>query len=158
MTANYVLLETITVGAAGAASVTFNNIPQTGYTDLVVKASARSNNAGTADAVLISFNASTASFSEKYLYGSGSAASSGSTPARYIGEAVGNSATANTFSNIDIYIPNYLSANYKSFSVDSVTENNATAAGADLIAGLWSATTAINQLLARFLKDHNPAQ
>jgi hypothetical protein len=32
MTANYVLLEKITVGAAGAASVTFSGIPQTGYT------------------------------------------------------------------------------------------------------------------------------
>jgi hypothetical protein len=39
MTANYVLLEKITVGAATAASVTFSGIPQTGYTDLVVKAS-----------------------------------------------------------------------------------------------------------------------
>jgi hypothetical protein len=35
------LLEKITVGAAGASSVTFSGIPQTGYTDLVVKASAR---------------------------------------------------------------------------------------------------------------------
>jgi 2-dehydro-3-deoxyphosphooctonate aldolase (KDO 8-P synthase) len=36
MANTYTLLETITVGAAGAASVTFNSIPQTGYTDLVV--------------------------------------------------------------------------------------------------------------------------
>jgi hypothetical protein len=42
MTANYVLLEKITVGAAGASSVTFSGIPQTGYTDLVVKCSIRS--------------------------------------------------------------------------------------------------------------------
>ena len=32
----YTLLETITVGAATASSVTFNSIPQTGYTDLVL--------------------------------------------------------------------------------------------------------------------------
>jgi hypothetical protein len=44
MTANYVLLEKITVGAAGAASVTFSGIPQTGYTDLVVKVSGRNTN------------------------------------------------------------------------------------------------------------------
>ena len=36
-TPSYVLLEKITVGAAGASSVTFTGIPQTGYTDLVVK-------------------------------------------------------------------------------------------------------------------------
>jgi hypothetical protein len=41
MTANYVLLEKITVGAAGASSVTFSGIPQTGYTDLILKASIR---------------------------------------------------------------------------------------------------------------------
>jgi hypothetical protein len=41
MPANYVLLEKITVGAAGASSVTFSGIPQTGYTDLVVKATTR---------------------------------------------------------------------------------------------------------------------
>ena len=42
MGANYILLETITVGEAGASSVTFNNIPQSGYTDLKIVASARS--------------------------------------------------------------------------------------------------------------------
>jgi hypothetical protein len=43
MPANYVLLETAVVGAAGATSVTFNSIPQTGYTDLVIKYSLRTN-------------------------------------------------------------------------------------------------------------------
>jgi len=33
-TGTHTLLERITVGSAGAASVTFNSIPQTGYTDL----------------------------------------------------------------------------------------------------------------------------
>jgi hypothetical protein len=51
-------------------------------------------------------------------------------------------ATANTFGNTEFYIPNYTSSNYKSFSVDGVTENNATAAFA-LYAGLWSNTAAI---------------
>jgi hypothetical protein len=38
MTENYVLLETIEL-TQSAASVTFDNIPQTGYTDLVLKMS-----------------------------------------------------------------------------------------------------------------------
>ena len=47
MAANYTLLEKITVGSAGASSVTFSSIPQTGYTDLVVKYTAR--NTGTSN-------------------------------------------------------------------------------------------------------------
>ena len=50
MANTYTLLETVTVGAAGAASVTFNSIPQTGYTDLVIKCSVR----GTASALYAS--------------------------------------------------------------------------------------------------------
>ena len=42
MPANYVLLATQTVGNGGAASVTFANIPQSGYTDLKIVLSARS--------------------------------------------------------------------------------------------------------------------
>ena len=56
MPSNYVLLEKVTVGAAGAASVTFTSIPQTGYTDLVVKMSARSTSG--ADWNSVSFNGS----------------------------------------------------------------------------------------------------
>ena len=61
----------------------------------------------------------------------------------YIGQVNGATATANTFANVSIYIPNYTSANYKSVSIDAVTENNATTAYAFLSAGLWSNTAAI---------------
>jgi hypothetical protein len=54
--------------------------------------------------------------------------------------------TASTFGSIKVYIPNYAGANNKSFSVDGVTETNAAASDAILTAGLWSQTTAINQL------------
>ena len=63
MANTYTLLETITVGAAEASSVTFNNIPQTGYTDLVVKISARSTYANTFANIKIGFNGSTSTFS-----------------------------------------------------------------------------------------------
>ena len=33
---NYVLLERVVVGANGTTTVTFNNIPQSGYTDLKI--------------------------------------------------------------------------------------------------------------------------
>jgi hypothetical protein len=144
MAANYVLLEKITVGAAGAASVTFNNIPQTGYTDLKIVASWRGNSASSVS-IYMSLNGSASSFTGKYLYGDGSATSSGSI-GQYVGSCPGSNFTANTFASTEIYIPNYTSANYKSFSVDNVDETNATASDSNLIAGLWSNTAAITSI------------
>ena len=71
---------------------------------------------------------------------------SSSTPARLVGGLEGTGYTASTFGNAELYIPNYTSSNNKSFSADSVTENNATAAYSQLIAGLWSNVTAITSL------------
>jgi hypothetical protein len=146
----YTLLETITVGAAGASSVTFNSIPQTGYTDLVVKMSARSVTDTPACIALVQFNADTGSnYSYKYARGTGSAVdSSGASPTTGINLFIiaASNATASTFGNSEMYIPNYRSANYKSVSLDAVSENNATRADAVLSAGLWSSTAAITSI------------
>ncbi len=149
MPANYVLLEKITVGAAGASSVTFSGIPQTGYTDLVVKVSGRTGSGNEVDNLVIQFNGSAASFTNRSLVGFGTTVASGTNDnsGQNIGNADGSAATANTFSNNEIYIPNYTSSNFKSFSVDSVTENNtATTAYAKFNAGLWSNTAAITSI------------
>jgi hypothetical protein len=134
-------IQTITVGAGGAASINFTSIPQT-YTDLKLVYSIRTSYAGIVEQLNLSFNTLTTSFFGQYLQGSGSAVVTGAL-GRYAGNAVGANATASVFGNTELYIPNYTSANNKSFSVDFVTENNATAADAALIAGLWSNTAAI---------------
>ena len=140
-TPNYILLERITVGAAGAASVTFNNIPQTGYTDLTIKFSARENSSGDYVRLGIAFNGINTGFSGILLTGNGSSASISSASNTTIAWGVDRySATANTFSNGEIYIPNYKSSNPKSFSIDAVEENNATAALMSMSAGLWTYT------------------
>jgi hypothetical protein len=146
---NYVLLETVTVGAAGAASVTFNNIPQTGYTDLEIKTSVRTDNATIGNLISTSFNGSTANFTTKIMEGNGATVANAN-QTNYIGVFTGSSATANTFSNASVYIPNYTSSNHKSYSVDNVTENNATTALTDLWAGLWSNTAAITSITLTF--------
>lgn len=146
MPANYVLLEKIVVGAAGATTVVFSNIPQTGYTDLVLKMSARTLYAGGADAY-VRFNASS-NYYWKKLQGIGTSASS------YGGTNTGDASpwtldgtfTANTFSNSEIYIPNYAGSTFKSFSGDSVAENNAAATYTTLTANLWQQTTAISEI------------
>jgi hypothetical protein len=145
MPANYVLLEKITVGAANASSVTFSGIPQTGYTDLVVKASVRLAGTGT-PGLGIYFNGSTSNFTARSIYGSGSAAFSFSDTRPYIVTANTSSQTANTFTNSEFYVPNYASSNFKTTSADSVMENNATEAYADLAATLWSQTAAITSI------------
>jgi hypothetical protein len=145
MANTYTLLETITVGAAGASSVTFNSIPQTGYTDLIVKVSGRIDYAAIGDYFKIQFNGVTTAYTDRFLYGNGSAAASasGSLAESFV---VGASATASTFGNAEIYIPNYTSANYKSFSVDAVNENNATSSLVGFFANLWSNTAAITSV------------
>ena len=137
------LIASSTVGSGGASSVTFSSIPQT-YTDLLIKCSVRGslpNNYGG----LISFNGSGSGFTEKYLEGSGSSVVSGSV-AQFIFAEVSSSQTSNTFTNTEVYIPNYTSSNYKSVSSDSVTENNSTLSYADLTANLWSNTAAITSI------------
>ena len=144
MANTFELIASSTVGSGGASSIDFTSIAST-YTDLVVKLSVRINNTSTAYST-IEFNGSAASFSCRWLDGSGSAASSGTTPSNTAFVSNWSGATASTFSNAEIYIPNYAGSTNKSYSSDSVTENNATAAYADLIAGLWSNTAAINQI------------
>jgi len=145
MPANYVLLEKITVGAAGASSVTFSNIPQTGYTDLIIKCSVR--NASTVDWTGVYFNGVTTGYSNKAIQSTGSAVSTRSTTDKDLSVITDPSTfTANTFSNVDIYIPNYTSSNFKSYSIDGASENNATLAYIDFSAHLWSNTAAINSV------------
>ena len=138
-------LATVTVGAGGSASIDFTNIPQT-YTDLVVVASMRKTGAIVYGNVYLKLNGSSTNFTSRWLQGTGAAASSFSRTDNITVEGVGDSATASTFGNFQIYIPNYTGSNYKSFSVDAVGENNATTAYADLVAGLWSNTAAITSL------------
>lgn len=143
MANTYTLIEAKTLGSA-VASVTFSSIPQT-YTDLKLVYSVR--NSGSADPwyqVLIQFNSdSTASnYPYRYIYGLASSAGSG-TGNQAVGYSVSASATASTFSNGEIYIPNYTNAsNYKSISGDVVNENNASTNIVALYATLWQGTAA----------------
>jgi hypothetical protein len=143
----YSLIASNTVGGAGAASVTFSSIAAT-YTDLLIKVSARTNRSAYDEVIGVSFNGSTSSFSWKLLNGSDPVANSASGTTNIMaGRAVSATSTASTFSNADVYIPNYTSANYKSFSVDSVIENNSTTLyDVDLHVGLWSNTAAITSI------------
>jgi hypothetical protein len=139
--------STVTVGAGGAANMEFTSIPAT-YTDLIVVASMRSDAVAVSPNVKLQFNGSTTGYSERLVFGNGSSASSAnraSTEIIYI-YGDGASATASTFGSLNVYIPNYASSNNKSVSIDTVNENNATAATAGMTAGLWSNSAAITSI------------
>ena len=141
----YQLVETIEVGSGGAASIEFTSIPQDGV-DLVLKFSLRDVDAGTSDVIFFRINGSTADFTSIRLTSSGSAVSSAGAGRLVYSSIVGNGATSNTFSNGEVYLSNYAGSSPKSYSVDSVTENNATAASSSIQAGIWNNTSAITSL------------
>lgn len=138
-------LATVTVGAGGSSSVSFSSIPQT-YTDLSLLISSRNTNNDGSDNMLISLNGSSSNFSGRYLFTNTNGTLNSGTDTTPAGAYNGGNTTASTFSNVSVYFPNYTSANYKSFSVDSVAENNGTQSNLYFDAKLWSSTEAITSM------------
>jgi len=93
---NFVLLERIELNNT-AASVTFANIPQSGYTDLKVVISARSDRTSApVDNCFIGFNGAYTSLTSRLLYGDGASAASLSNQPFNAGIISAASQTANT--------------------------------------------------------------
>jgi hypothetical protein len=146
----YTLIETVTVGSGGASSIEFTGIPQESGANLVVKLSLRAGEGAAIRTAYVRFNGDSGnSYSFVRLTGDGSTASSSKGSANdwltfaYIN---GAGSTANTFDSQDLTISNYTSTAAKSTSTDSVTENNATEARAQILAGSWSGTAAITSM------------
>tara|TARA_R110000803_G_scaffold64380_1_gene125369 strand:+ start:880 stop:1380 length:501 start_codon:yes stop_codon:yes gene_type:complete len=141
----YQLIETIEVGAGGAASIEFTGIDQTGV-DLQVVLSARSSGYSVA---LCQFNNDSGSnYSYRSLRGQGVSADSLSNTTTYgwVSYITNVGYTANTFGNAQLYLPNYTSSSAKSYSADGVNEDNATYAYQMLTAGSWTGTAAITSV------------
>ncbi len=146
--ANMIPIQTVTVGSGGATSIDFNNIPQI-YTDLKIVLSARVSSTLTYSNATIAFNGSSSGYQSRRLTGNGASASSDSLTGlsfMYIGEVNGDTSTSSTFSNLEVYIPNYTSSNNKSVSSDKAQETNATTAYCGMHASLWSNTSPITSI------------
>lgn len=128
-------------------SLDFQNIPS-GYTDLKVVVSSRTNYSSFLDLNMYFNGNASSGYSYIRLFGDGGTASSnGSSSAGVIpGATLGTAQTANTFASNEFYIPNYTSSNYKSVSADGVTENNSSASYATFTAGLSTLTSAITRI------------
>lgn len=150
MPQNYVLLETIELTQT-TASVTFDNLPTSGYSDLKIVVCARSNRSTEIrDELFVRFNGdSGANYTYKTLRGistTADALSGSGVSAIFRNDMTASGATANTFSNQEIYIPSYRSSSAKTVSIDSVMENNGANSTVHLSAGYWSGTSAITSI------------
>jgi len=142
-------LDSVTVGAGGAASIDFTNIPQT-YTDLVVKVSSRDTFAAAFLDVFMQLGGVTSSvYTYRRLVGNGTSPSSSSGTDVKLPVSIhnGSTSTSSTFTNWEVYIPNYVNTGInKSVSVDMVSEQNATLSYNALYAGIMAANNAVNSI------------
>jgi len=150
MANTYTLIESQVLGSA-AASVTFSAIDQT-FTDLVLKWSARDDQANYTQTSRLKFNGSAVSeYSWTQLYdsagtvGSYTSGTAGNNQFAYASN--GTTSTANTFTNYEIYIPSYTVAQNKPFSAFGVSEDNSTNGYIIASAHLWRNTSAITTIL-----------
>ena len=141
-----ILLGTTTVGAGGAASISFTSISSS-YTDLCVYLNVRSTVASTSDSISVYFNGTTANYYNKNLKGNGAALSqnSGDTAKGFMGYISGQTtASANNFSIVKLYIPNYGVALNKTMYAETAQEDNVTTAYTAFGALSWANTAAIS--------------
>ena len=151
MPSTYTLISS-NVLSSSAASVTFSAIPST-YTDLVLRYSVRTTAATEWSAPYINFNGVTTGtlYSGTELYGSGSTASSfrdaNINPGVQSYYVNGATTTANTFTSVELYIPNYTAAQNKPMFFTSGAENNsATSNWVQATASLFRSTAAITSI------------
>lgn len=138
------------VGSGGAANIEFTSIPGT-YDDLWLTLSVRGERSLYVDYVDIRFNGTSTNYSYTELTGisaDASTARAGSQAQIRAGISPGNAATASTFSNSSLYIPNYKNTSYnKQIIIDGVAENNSTTENfLSLYACLWSNTASITSI------------
>ena len=145
MATTFTKIASVTVGSGGAATIDFTSIPST-YTDLCIKVSSRGINN---PFFSINFNGSGSNLANRQLLSEAGTITNLSRSDGFIGYGnVNPGATANTFSNNEIYISNYAGNTNKSFSVDWTSENNSTSVNWYLgyTGGLWSNTAAITSV------------
>jgi len=151
------LIQHTELGSA-QSGITFSSIPQT-YTDLYLVYSVRTDNTNVPYSnTEIQINGSSANFTSRRMFGGGSGSGESYTATNIAGLVSSAGSTSNTFGSTSLYLPNYTSNTNKSYSVDSVSENNSTSAYQEIIAGLWSQTAAITSVTIKAEGSRNFVQ
>lgn len=152
MANTYVALSTVTVGAGGAASISFNNIPQT-YTDLVVTVSGRSDfaNAFNEYGVYLGTDAFPAWGNRfTFLLGNSGSTLSGGFNFTYmrLGDVPGSTATSGVFASNTFVIANYTDqTSWKTLSGLSMSGNGSTTSAVSGNAALRGATGPVTDMV-----------
>ncbi len=145
MTTTMQLIAKQTVGAGGASSVIFSNIPQT-YTDLKLVTSFRGASSLVNESFYIYPNGSSSNGTRIAFYGTGSGAGAetfANIRTDYFSAA---SATASVFGAGDVYIFDYTSSGNKSMAMEGVAEGMTGAMYMAMSYGRWSNSAAITSL------------
>ena len=145
-TTSYESIATQSVGAGGAASITFSSIPST-YKHLQIRFIA--NDASQQD-IYVRFNSDTGSnYWRHYLYGQGSAATAGADAAANDKLSLGYTSTAANIFGVGVMdILDYTNTS-KNKTTRSLCGYDANGSGyVVLFSGLWSSTAAINSITA----------
>lgn len=138
------LIQTVSVGAGGAANITFSSILGT-YTDLVLIISARSGNPGDQwDGIKIQFNATGSTYTYKSVRGNGYNTSQSTTDV-VIGYMTGNSAVSGIQGATRLTIANYAGSGLKTFIGDSASEGDFYSR-MGIFSGKWDGTAAITTI------------
>ena len=145
----YKAIASTTVGAGGASTITFSSIPGT-YTDLALLTSLHFDSANSFNDIGITINSDTGNnYSMRWLGVQSTTATSGSATNTYpisLGIPNGDGSGSLIYASTSTYFPNYTNSSYKTFSSDSVAEQNATGAYLRLTAGIWNNTSAITSI------------
>ena len=143
-------LQVITVGSAGASSVTFSNIPGT-YTHLQIRGILRASRNDAADGIIVQYNGDTASnYSSHFVRGQGSSVGAegvaNQSSMRIQDTMPGQTSAANLFGTVIIDILDYANTNkYK--TQRSLGGNDRNGAGyIDFSSGNWRNTNAITSI------------
>ena len=146
----YDSIATTTVGAGGAASITFSSIPQT-YTHLQIRMIARTNGGISQDAAIVRLNSDTNSSNYTYheILGTGSAVSvygSGAPESMQMYSTTGTAATASVFGVGITDLLDYSNTNkYKTQRNFGGFDNNGSGQ-IRLHSSLWMNTNAISSI------------
>lgn len=137
------LIQSTTI-TSPTTSISLNGIPLDGK-DLILFVSARTN--ADNQYLNIGINGSIQSFNQIDLFGTGGGRSTNIRTDSIVQTMSNlNSWTANTFSNVVLYFPNYTSSNAKSISFEGVTENDSSTAYSAIKAMSWPNASAISSL------------
>jgi hypothetical protein len=143
-TYSFIAKYVVTAATQGPAILAFTSLGN--YTDLVMKISSRNNNPSIAGNILLYLNGASSGYSNIFVQGSGSGTWGSGTVTRMVGDMNTASSASGIFNNIEVYIPNYLSALNKTFNAESVTEETGTQAYSMLSVNTRNNTEALTSI------------